>query len=227
MRTSAEFRTCDARRAKSPFRARTLGAALLGLFAMSFSGCMSAYKQSVGGDIAQVFSRIYLTDYNNGWLALMDSIKGLAPDVTNPEGGFIQTRWTENTSEKNFIESFGAADAYLKAQYRLKLSISKGFYNGTPSVKISVQKEQVVQSDVLEGWRPVETDGLEERTLLYRIGRLISIRLRQMEMERRKTEAELAQPLPMSSEAPATKAAPAFKSSDSSTDMEELQELDK
>lgn len=156
--------------------------------ATGMGGCMSAYKKSVGGDTARVFNRIYLTEYNTAWQAVLDSIKSLRLDVSNREGGFVQTRWQDNTTEKNFIDSFGTADAFLKAQYRLRLTVAKGFFNGKPSVKVTVQKEQLVQRDVLEGWRPVESDEVDERTLLYRIGRLISIRTRLARMEEERTK---------------------------------------
>jgi hypothetical protein len=151
-------------------------------------GCVKAYKQSVGGDTVRVFTRIYLTDFNLAWQSVLDALKSSRLDVSNREGGFIQTRWQENTAEKNFIDSFGAADSYLKAQYRLKVTVAKGFYNGQPSVKISIQKEQMVQRDVLEGWKMVESDTIDENTLLYRIGRLISIRTRLAEQEQQQTD---------------------------------------
>jgi len=163
-----------------------------GIFiAAHFVGCTSAYKKSVGGDTAQVFTKIYLTEPNIAWQVTLDALKSCRLDVANREGGFIQTRWTNNTAEKNFTDSFGNANAYLKAQYRFRVTVAKGFYNGRPSVKISVQKEQVVQRDVLEGWRPIETDAIDENTLLYRIGRLIQIRHNLAKIEEEKTKRAL------------------------------------
>jgi hypothetical protein len=66
--------------------------------------------------------------------------------------------------------------------------VAKGFYNGHPSVKVTVLKEQVVQRDVLEGWKPTETEPTEERTLLYRIGRLIYMRMKVARLEEEKTK---------------------------------------
>ncbi len=166
---------------------------LVALLLASSTGCMKAYKQSVGGEGVRVFQRIYLTDFNNAWQAALESLKSLRLDVTNREGGLIQTRWIENTSEKNFIDSFGGADSYLKAQFRFRVAVAKGFYQGKPSVKVSVQKEQLIQRDVLDGWRPVETDEVEETTLLYRIGRLISIRTRLNRLEDARAKAALSQ----------------------------------
>jgi hypothetical protein len=162
--------------------------AALAWVSVASTACVTAYKQSVGSDTSQVFQRIYLTDFNTAWQAVLDSIKNSRLDVSNREGGFIQTKWTDNTSEKNFVDSFGEQDSYLKAQYRFRINVAKGFYNGQPSVKVSVQKEQLVQRDVLEGWRPTETDTVDEQTLLYRIGRIIFIRMKMAYLEEKKTE---------------------------------------
>ena len=154
-------------------------------------GCMSAYEKSVGGDTERVFSRIYLTEMNTAWQNVLKALRKNALDVSNRETGFVQTKWIDNTAEKNFIDSFGGAQAYLKAQYRFRVSVSEGFYNGRQSVKVAVQKEQMIQQDVLEGWKPVVTDTLEENTLLYRIGRLIYIHMKLAKMEEETTKKAL------------------------------------
>jgi hypothetical protein len=174
------------------FRIRALACSctlLLGLLILSTApACVSAYKQSVGSDTAQVFARIYLTDFNTAWQSVLDSLKHSRLDVSNREGGFVQTKWTDNTAEKNFTESFGSSDSFLKAQYRFRVTVAKGFYNGQPSVKVTVQKEQLVQRDVLEGWRPIESDTVDENTLLYRIGRIIFVRMKIAYLEEEKTK---------------------------------------
>ncbi|OFZ83084.1 MAG: hypothetical protein A2583_12765 [Bdellovibrionales bacterium RIFOXYD1_FULL_53_11] len=155
------------------------------------ASCMSAYKQSVGGDTSIVVSKTFMTEFDVAWQAVLESLKSARLDVSNREGGFLQTRWLENTSEKNLADSFGSANAYLKAQYRLKISLAKGFYNGKEAVKIGVQKEQLVERDVLEGWRHIESDSVDENTLLYRIGRIIQIKTTIVRIEEEKTEREI------------------------------------
>lgn len=152
---------------------------------------MKAYRQSVGGDLNQVFTKIYYTDFNTAWQAALDALKSSRLDISNREGGFIQTRWADNTSEKNFTDSFVGGDVYLKAQYRFRVTVAPGFHVGRSSIKVTVQKEQMVQRDVLEGWKPIETDSAEENTLLYRIGRLIFMRMKIAAMEEEKTQRAL------------------------------------
>lgn len=165
------------------------GALLVSIFAVL--GCTSAYRQIQGGDPGRSFSRIYVTDFNTSWQGVLDSLKSLRLDVSNREGGFLQTRWTDNTAEKRLVESYGAVQSYLKSQFRFRVSVAKGFYNGQPSIKVVVQKDQMIERDVLEGWRPIETDGIEEHTLLYRIGRLITIRTKLARIEEEKAQEEL------------------------------------
>lgn len=156
----------------------------------SLSGCMTAYKKSVGANLEQVYTKIYRTDVDMAWQAVLEALKSATLDVSNREAGFILTRWTENTAEKNFSDSYAGAKAYLKAQYRFRVSVAQIFYNGEKMVKVSVQREQMVQRDVLDGWRPIASDSVEESTLLYRIGRIIKVRLKLLKAQEQKTEQE-------------------------------------
>ena len=158
---------------------------------LSLQGCVSAYKETVGGETEQVFSRVYLSDFNTSWQSVLEAMKHNRLDISNREAGYVQTKWTDNTEEKNLADSVGDAPIYLKAQYRFRVSVAKGFYNGKPSVKVSVQREQLVERDVLEGWRPIETDAIEENTLLYRIGRIIFIKMKLAKLEEEKTQQQI------------------------------------
>jgi hypothetical protein len=158
---------------------------------LSLNGCMQAYRETVGGETEQVFTRIYLTDFNTAWQGVLESMKHNRLDISNREAGYVQTKWTDNTEEKNMADSYSGTSAYLKAEYRFHVNVSKGFYNGKPSVKVTVQREQLVQRDVLEGWRPTETDSIEENTLLYRIGRIIFVRMKIAKLEEQKTQEQI------------------------------------
>lgn len=154
---------------------------------------MEAYRKSVVGQAPKVYSKIYLIDPDTAWSASKEALKSIRIDVDNKEGGIIQTKWTDNTLDLNFADSFGGADVYLQAQYRFKISLAPGAYSGKPSVKVNIQKDQLVKKDVLEGWQPVESDGTEENTLLYRIGRLAFMRLKLSEQEEARKKRELEQ----------------------------------
>lgn len=165
---------------------------LIGLLGALFSsGCMKAYVKSVGGDKEQRFTKIFVAEKQIAWQATLDALKSFRLDISNRETGTIQTRWTDNTTQRNFVDSFGKSGSYLKAQFRYKVELGDGFYNGVKAVRVIVQKEQVVQRDLLEGWQHMESDAIEENTLLYRIGRLIAIQTRLSEEDQRRREAEM------------------------------------
>ncbi len=159
----------------------------------SLTSCMSAYKKSLGEDINQTFTRMYLTDMNIAWQAVLDALKAVPIEVSNRDGGYLQTKWVENASSRSLTDFYGETDSFAKAQYRFKVTLVKGLYQGRSTIKISVQKDSIVQRDALEGWRPVETDTIEENTLLYRIGRIITIRTKLNRIEEDRIKHSLDQ----------------------------------
>lgn len=156
---------------------------------LSQTGC-GVFHQP-GSDIEHIYSRIFLTDYNTAWQASLDALTAFDRPVQNRQGGILQTAWSDNTAQKNFIDSFGEAATYLKARYRLNVSVAPGVYNSRPGVKVSVRKEQQVQRDLLEGWKTIESDTIDENRTLYRIGRIIYIRLRLKQIEDQKLQKVL------------------------------------
>ncbi len=138
--------------------------------------CATAYERSLGGNPAREYNRIFFTDIRLAKSAVNEALRSFRKDEsTNEEGGFYVTEYQDNTALRNSIDSLAGGSAYLKARFRLRITLSEGTFNGLNSVRVSVRKEQLVERDVLEGERPIETDGVEEQTLLYRIGRLIAM----------------------------------------------------
>ncbi len=152
------------------------------------AGCTSRYQRDLGGDPERVVSKTYLANFDLAWLAALDALKSYPMDVSNREGGSLQTKWVENTAERNLVESFGPGVSYLKAQFRYRISLAKTKYDESDAVRISVQRSQLIQRDVLEGWKPIGSDEIEEKTLLYRIGQLISVKRRLQAIEDERTQ---------------------------------------
>ena len=158
---------------------------------MGMSGCMSAYKKMVAEGQDQTFSRIFRSDYALCWEAAVDALKASPMEVVNRENGTLQTKWIDNTAERNMLDSNGGIIPYTKAQYRFRVSMAKGFFEGNPSVRVIVQKEQQYQRDVLEGWKSLDTDAIQENALLYRIGKLVEFKARLQEAEARRIKKQL------------------------------------
>jgi len=138
---------------------------------------MQAYIKSVGGEPDQRFQRIYFSDQETVWQGVIEALKSYPIDISNRETGVVQTRWKDNTAEANLSDNFGGSPVYLKAQFRYRVNIVEGAYQGRPAIRVSVRKEQLVNQDALDGWRRVPSNGVEERTLLYRLGRIVLMRM--------------------------------------------------
>ncbi len=160
---------------------------------LPFMGCMSAYKKSVGGDSDRVLSKIFIAEYPIAWESAVDALKASPMDIVNRENGSLQTKWIDNTAERNLIDSAGSVSPYTKAQYRFRVVLAKGFYDGKTSVRVTVQKEQQIQRDVLEGWINQETDGIQENSLIYRIGKVIEAKTRIQDIENQRMKKQINQ----------------------------------
>ena len=163
---------------------------------LSSVSCSSAYRKMVGADSDHVFSKVFVADYGIGWEAVIDALKASPIETLNRENGIIQTKWIDNTAERNMLDANGGVIPYVKAQFRFRVTLAKGFYEGRPSVRVSVQKEQQYQRDVLEGWRNLETDGIQENSMLYRIGKLIEFKSRILKIENEQLKKQLDQVTP-------------------------------
>lgn len=141
---------------------------------------------------AEIPSKIYKADYNQSWQAVIQVMRKFDIAQQNQEAGFIKTRWMDNTLEVNFSDAFGSADAVKAAKFKLIVNVVKGYRSGREVSKITIYKRQLVEQDFLQGWKEVTTDGITEKTLLYRIERLVAIdnKLKEIDKAREKEQLE-------------------------------------
>jgi hypothetical protein len=159
---------------------------------MGLAGCASSYQRTLVASTPQVYTKIFGVDQVTVWQATLKAVKNIARvKEPNPETGIISTEWTENTSERNFTDSFANAETVMSAKFRFRIQVIKGIFEGKPSAIVKVQKEQIVESDILEGWRYADSDGVEENTLLYRVGRMLWIENRIAKLDKSRVEKAL------------------------------------
>lgn len=157
-----------------------------------FSSCASYEKFRQVTEELEIPSRVYKADYNQSWQAVITVMRKYDIATQNQEAGFIKTRWMDNTLEVNFADAFGSSDAVKAAKFKLVVNVVKGFRGGREVSKVTIYKRQLVEQDFLQGWKEVSTDGIMEKTLLYRIERLIAIdnKLKEIDKAREKEQLE-------------------------------------
>lgn len=142
---------------------------IISLFISLFS-CSSYEKYRQITEELEIPVKIYKSDFNQTWAAVIQVMKRYDIAYSNQEAGKVKTRWMDNTLQVNFTDSFGSNDKVKAAEFQLLINVAEGFSYGRKVTKVTVYKRQRLEQDFLQGWKEVPTDGIQEKTLLYRIG---------------------------------------------------------
>ncbi len=154
------------------------------------SGCSSYENYKYIAEEYEFPSQVYAHDYNKVWQEVMKLTIKYEREVYNQEAGIIKTRWIDNTLELNFADSFGANDAVKAAQFKLIINVVKGFRGKKEVTKVTIFKRQRVEQDFLQGWKLVRSDGIIEKSLLYRLDRALQIEAKLQEIEDKKAKEQ-------------------------------------
>lgn len=155
------------------------------------SSCASYEKFRQVTEEMDIPSKVYRADFNQTWQAVILVMRKFDIAQQNQEAGFIKTRWIDNTLEVNFSDSFGSSDSVKAAKYKLIVNVVKGYRSSKEVSKVTIYKRQLVEQDFLQGWKEETTDGIMEKTLLYRIERLIATDNKLKEIDRAKEKEQL------------------------------------
>lgn len=149
---------------------KSLNYVLILLFSLS---CTSYEKFRKITEELEIPSTVYPADFNQTWRAVIQVMKRYDIVYQNQESGKIKTRWMDNTLQVNFTDSFGSSDSIKAAEFKLQVNVAQGYSYGRKVTKVTVFKRQRIENDFLQGWKEEPTDTIQEKTLLYRIGKLI------------------------------------------------------
>ena len=156
-----------------------------------FSGCASYEKFRQVTEELEIPSKIYKADFNQTWTAVIAVMRRFDIAQQNQEAGFIKTRWMDNTLEVNFTDAFGSSEAVKAAKFKLVINVVKGYRASREVTKVTIYKRQLIEQDFLQGWKEVSPDGIMEKTLLYRIERLIAIDNKLKEIDKAREAEQL------------------------------------
>lgn len=139
----------------------------------------------------EIPSQVYKSDFDQTWQAIIQVLSKYDIDKQNREAKVIQTRWMDNTNAINFADSFASSDNVKAAKFRLMINVVKGYRNRKEVSKVTIYKRQLIEQDFLQGWKEIPSDGIMEKTLLYRIDRKIMIDNNLKEIDKNKEQQQL------------------------------------
>jgi len=152
------------------------------------AGCSSYEQFRYITEEFEIPNKVFRHDYNQTWLAVLQVMKKYNLELTNQEAGVIKTRWEDNTLEINFADSFGSSDSVKAARFKLIVNVVKGFRTNKEVTKVTVYRRQMIEQDFLQGWKVIPTDGILEKTIIYRIERNLKIAARLKKIEEQKAK---------------------------------------
>lgn len=159
---------------------------------LTLAGCASYEKFKQITEELEIPSEIFKADFNQTWQAVIQVMKRYDIAYQNQESGKIKTRWMDNTLQVNFADAFGSSEAVKAAEFKLDITVAEGYSYGRKVTKVTIFKRQRIEHDFLQGWRENPTDGIQEKTLLYRIKTLIDNdnKLKEIDKAREKEQLE-------------------------------------
>lgn len=160
------------------------------LFLLQSCASYEQYKKIT--EELEIPAQVYQADFNQTWQAVLQVMKRFDIAFSNQEAGKIKTRWMDNTLQINFTDSFGSSDKVKAAEFKLLINVSEGFSYGRKVTKVTVYKRQRVENDFLQGWKEITTDGIQEKTLLYRVGVIIENDNKLRKIDKAKEEEALS-----------------------------------
>lgn len=176
---------------KNSIKCKLTKISLMTSLLLSLQACTSYENFKNITEDLEIPSQVYRSDFNKVWQEVMKIVNKYPREVDNQDAGIIKTRWIDNTLELNFADSFGSNDAVKAAQFKLIINIVKGYRGSKEVSKVTVFKRQRVEQDFLQGWKVIRTDGILEKSILYRLERALAIESKLQEIEDKKIkEAE-------------------------------------
>jgi hypothetical protein len=117
--------------------------------------------------------QVYYANYEEVWRASNLVLQPYPLRVSNMDQGLLETDSVRGF--KVWTPPFEPDSGTSGQAYKLTLKILKGKFAGKAATKVSILKEQSLQRDFFSDPKPTASDGLEEKSLLYRIGREIQL----------------------------------------------------
>jgi len=162
------------------------------IFILLLTSCAS-YNQfrDITTDV-EIPTQTYPASFTLTWKSVIQAIRDKYPtDLLDQESGVIKTKWVDNTVELNFSDSFGNSDKIKFARFKMTINVSKGFQLGREVSRVEVLKRQFIERGPLQGLAEEKSDFTLEKTLLYRIDRIIKIERELEKIDQAKQQAEL------------------------------------
>ena len=116
--------------------------------------------------------KIYFASYDNVWRAAQLALK-YPIFMNNMDNGVLETEFIKADEGFQAPADDGIPSSGLK--YKISLLLVKGKVDGRDSVRVTIKKTMEKRRDFFADPEAIESDGLEELVIFYRIDRELTI----------------------------------------------------
>ena len=141
---------------------------------MSLGGCAIFGDRPKPALFSGPRDQVFTATYDEVWKAVNLVLQPYPLRVSNMDQGVLETDTLR--ADKIWTLPFGTnPDAPSGENYRLVVRVIRGSENKVRATKVMISKEILLQSDFFSDPKTVQSDGLEEKTILYRVAREVQI----------------------------------------------------
>lgn len=116
--------------------------------------------------------KVYFSSYDNVWRAAHASIK-YPISQENQDTGIIETEYIKGVD--GWLPPGATKPPSTGIRYKLTLTFAKGTTEGRESTRVNIDKKIEILRDFFSDPEPIQSDGLEEKIIFYRIERELII----------------------------------------------------
>ncbi len=161
---------------------------LLSLILLSaVSGCALFEERTGPASFFGPREEIYRASFEEVWRSVNLVLQPYPLRTSNMDLGLLETELVK--TNRIWTPPHKSDRASSGVSYKLTIKVIKGAVGSGGATKVVIIKDAVIQSDFFADPRAQPSDGLEEKSLLYRIGREIQIERALVRAQRRKNKA--------------------------------------
>lgn len=143
------------------------------VLAFGLLGCASATEKLAAREGDGPYSRVFYANYEDVEVALKQAMIRYPQKIDNTEAGIFETDYIKGDARfKSPIKPATFTPGY---RYRILVRLVRGRTDEKPAIKVQITKKPEIVRDFFSDANPVNSDGLEEQVILYRIGRELQL----------------------------------------------------
>jgi hypothetical protein len=133
--------------------------------------------------------QVYNSSYDDVWKAVNLVLQPYPLRVSNMDQGILETDILRG--DKAWISPFAKSAGSSGETYKLIIRVIRG---STHNTKVTIQKDSQIQSDFFSDPKPLPSDGMEEKAVLYRIARELQIERALARAQKKQNQQQQASP---------------------------------